>query len=256
MNIRTISAIVLLGLGASVQAEQSPGVREVTAAGRVIVPLTTRIRYTTVIVLPEGEEITDVICGDKDNWVINANANHAFVKPAKEGATTNLNLLTTTGAIHSFTLVESAKAQTDLMLYVMNDPNVAQKPQKYVPASALNDLTAALADIKSDIRLVETRVAAKPQTDDPVTTAATLQFPYAWDTKKSTLGIRQIWHDGQRTYIRSDKPEQGAALYEVTSSGPALVPFDLQDGLYTVTRVLAKGVLVKGKERLEFSATK
>jgi type IV secretory pathway VirB9-like protein len=39
---------------------------------------------TTMIVLPEDEEILDVICGDKDFWVISATHNMAHVKPAKE----------------------------------------------------------------------------------------------------------------------------------------------------------------------------
>ena len=38
-----------------------------------------------MIVLPEGEEILDVVCGDKDFWVISATQNMAHVKPAKEG---------------------------------------------------------------------------------------------------------------------------------------------------------------------------
>ncbi len=63
----------------------------------VSIPLQTRLRYTTMIVLPEGEEILDVICGDKDFWVISATQNIAHVKPAKEGATTNLNLVTASG---------------------------------------------------------------------------------------------------------------------------------------------------------------
>ena len=56
-----------------------------------LITLQTRLRYTTMIVLPEGEEILDVICGDKDFWVITSTQNIAHVKPAKEGAATNLN---------------------------------------------------------------------------------------------------------------------------------------------------------------------
>src|SRR3982750_2764819 len=73
---------------------QTPGVREVTASPRTLIALQTRLRYTTMIVLPEGEEILDVVCGDKDFWVVNATQNMAHVKPAKEGSSTNLNLVT------------------------------------------------------------------------------------------------------------------------------------------------------------------
>ena len=49
---------------------QTTGIREVSASARSLIPLQTRLRYTTMIVLPDGEEILDVICGDKDFWVI------------------------------------------------------------------------------------------------------------------------------------------------------------------------------------------
>ena len=48
---------------------QTTGIREVSASARSLITLQTRLRYTTMIVLPEGEEILDVICGDKDFWV-------------------------------------------------------------------------------------------------------------------------------------------------------------------------------------------
>ena len=80
---------------------QTPGVREVSASAQDVLTLQTRLRYTTMIVLPDGEEILDVICGDKDFWVISATHNLAHVKPAKEGAATNLNLVTASGAVYS-----------------------------------------------------------------------------------------------------------------------------------------------------------
>ena len=42
------------------------------ASERTLIPLQTRLRYTTLVVLPPDEEIIDVICGDKDWWVISA----------------------------------------------------------------------------------------------------------------------------------------------------------------------------------------
>ena len=84
-----LSAVAVHGLGA-----QASGVREVTASDRSVIPLGTKIRYTTMILLPDGEEILDVVCGDRDFWVISAAHNIAHVKPAKEGGATNLNLVT------------------------------------------------------------------------------------------------------------------------------------------------------------------
>ena len=40
---------------------ETGGIREVTASGRSLIPLQTRLRYTTMILLPEDEEILDAI---------------------------------------------------------------------------------------------------------------------------------------------------------------------------------------------------
>src|SRR5262245_24273108 len=103
---------------------QTTGVREVTASAHSVIPLQTRLRYTTLILLPEDEEILDVVCGDKDFWVISATHNIAHVKPAKEGAATNLNLVTGTGTVYSFLLSEKSGSSTpDLKVYVATDPS-------------------------------------------------------------------------------------------------------------------------------------
>ena len=79
-----------------------------------------------MVVLPEGEEILDVICGDKDFWVISATHNIAHVKPAKEGAATNMNLVTASGAVYSFLLSEKGGAgMPDLKVYVNCRPERA-----------------------------------------------------------------------------------------------------------------------------------
>src|SRR5438132_5595819 len=122
MRVRALVAtLLLLPLGVSSLAAQAIGIREVTASERSLIPLNTKIRYTTMIVLPEDEEILDVVCGDKDFWVISATQNIAHVKPAKEGAATNLNLVTANGAIYSFLLTEGKSPQADLKVYVKGD---------------------------------------------------------------------------------------------------------------------------------------
>src|SRR5688572_32830732 len=114
---------------------QTTGVRDVSASNRNLVPLQTRLRYTTMIVLPEGEEILDVVCGDRDFWVISAAQNIAHVKPAKEAASTNLNLVTATGAVYSFLLTENRQGQPDLKVYVTADPNAPRGQPKYYSAT-------------------------------------------------------------------------------------------------------------------------
>ena len=77
-----------------------------------------------MIILPETEQILDFVCGDKDFWVVSGAQNLAYVKPAKAGASTNLNLVTASGHVYSFLLTEGA-ADPDLKLYVEADEAMA-----------------------------------------------------------------------------------------------------------------------------------
>src|SRR5260370_42662484 len=121
MRARPLATFLLIPLAAAALSAQTMGIREVSASSRSLIPLNTKIRYTTMILLPDDEEILDVVCGDKDFWVISATQNIAHVKPAKEGAATNLNLVTTSGAIYSFLLPEGKTPEPDLKVYVRGD---------------------------------------------------------------------------------------------------------------------------------------
>lgn len=229
---------------------QSPGVREVSASERSLIPLQTRIRYTTMIVLPEDDEILDVICGDKDFWAITATENIAHVKPAKEGAATNLNLVTSRGTIYSFLLAEGKNAQPDLKVYVSADPNAPQAKPKYVSIAQLSALQAEVAHARTEADAVqrradETLAAFKQQYP------AQLQFVYGTPRYEKPFFVRSIWHDGRFTYIKSDAREL-PALYEVKDGQPSLVNFQAQNGTYVVPKVLDRGYLALGKDRFAF----
>ena len=51
----TIAILGSSGTG-TLAVAQTSGVREVSATERGVIPLQTRLRYTTMVVLPEGEE--------------------------------------------------------------------------------------------------------------------------------------------------------------------------------------------------------
>src|SRR4051794_26158623 len=122
---------------------------EVSASDRSLIPLQTRLRYTTMIVLPDGEEILDVICGDRDFWVISSVQNVAHVKPAKAGAETNLNLVTARGTIYSFLLTEkSGTSAPDLKVYVNASEPSAGGPQKYYSATEVERIRAEIEEAK------------------------------------------------------------------------------------------------------------
>ena len=80
-----------------------------------------KVRFTTLIVLPKQEQILDFTCGDKEFWIVNGSQNFAYVKPAKPGSRTNLNLITASGNIYSFVLSEvseAADSEPDLKIFI------------------------------------------------------------------------------------------------------------------------------------------
>ena len=245
-----VSALTVLMAGAPVVA-QATGVREASASDRGLIQLNTRVRYTTMVILPDGEDILDVVCGDKDFWIISAAQNIAHVKPAKEGAATNMNLVTATGTIYSFLLTESKATPPDLKVYVTADPAMtATKPQKYFSGTQVTDLQAKLTEAKAAI------LATQRQADEAIASfrrdyPASMQFVYGTPVYKRPFLVRSIWNDGRFTYIRTDAREL-PALYELKDGQPSLVNFQVLPGTYVVPKVLERGYLTLGKQRFEF----
>ena len=230
-------------------AAQTAGVREVAASERGVIQLQTRIRYTTMIVLPESDEILDVICGDKDFWIVSATQNIAHVKPAKEGAATNLNLVTKSGSIYSFLLTEKA-SPPDLKVYVDGgDVSPTAKP-KYFSAAQVEALELQLAEARATQRETERRAeeaTAAFRQEYP----AHLQFVYGSLKYEKPFLVRSVWHDGQFTYLKSDASEL-PALYEVKDGKPALLNFQVREGTYVVPKVVDRAYLALGSQRFTF----
>src|SRR5882724_12911062 len=102
-------------------AEVQAAAKVVHYGERDVVGVKTKLRYTTLIVLPKDEQILDFTCGDREYWVVNGNQNFAYVKPAKVGSQTNLNLITASGNVYSFVLSEisgSPGVEPDLKVFV------------------------------------------------------------------------------------------------------------------------------------------
>jgi type IV secretion system protein VirB9 len=232
---------------------QTSGIREVSASERSLITLQTRLRYTTMIVLPESEEILDVICGDRDFWVISATHNIAHVKPAKAGAATNLNLVTASGAIYSFLLNEGGAADTplDLKVYVAGNATATNGRPRYYSATHVEALEARLAEAQAAIRSAEQHAeeaTAEYRRDYP----AQLEFAYGTTKYERPFFVRAMWHDGQFTYVKSDAREL-PALYELKDGKPAVVNFQVREGTFVVPKILDRGYLALGDERFSFS---
>lgn len=249
----TVALVTLLLPPASVPAgAQTNGIREVTATDRNLIPLHTRLRYTTMIVLPEGEEILDVICGDRDFWVISALQNVAHVKPAKAGAETNLNLVTARGTIYSFLLSEkSGSGEPDLKIYVNADQAPPSGRQKYFSAADVERLQAEITEAKEAAARAEQR-ARETVASERQQFPTRLRFAYGPLKYEKPFLVRAMWHDGQFTYLKSDATEL-PALYEMKDGKPAVLNFQVQGGgTYVVPKVLDRGYLALGKARLSF----
>ena len=250
--IVALSPVAVLLWPTSVSA-QTNGIREVSASARSLIPLQTRVRYTTMIILPEGEEILDVLVGDRDFWVISATHNIAHVKPAKEGAATNLNLVTTSGAVYSFLLTEkNGSPGPDLKIYVNADSALPNGKPRYYSAAQVEALQAQIEESRAAVESANRRAAesiAEYQQQYP----AKLQFVYGTPRYAKPFLVKSIWHDGQFTYIKADATEL-PALYEVKDGKPSLLNFQVQSGgTYVVPKVLDNAYLALGKERFEFS---
>src|SRR5258708_12321333 len=93
-----VCATLLLLLATATEAQTT---REVNYNPRSVVRINARLRFTTMIILPEQEQILDFVCGDKEFWWVSGAQNLAYVKPAKAGASTNLHLVTAPAIVSS-----------------------------------------------------------------------------------------------------------------------------------------------------------
>ena len=245
-----MTALVFSATVWAVADAQSNGVREVTAgAAKSIVPISAKVRYSTMIVLPEGDDIMDVVCGDKEFWPVDATRNFALVKPSKEGATTNLHLITARGAVYSFLLKEGGTTP-DLKVTVQSDGPSPGKV-KYVPVAQVEAVEAELASARAAMK------TAADQRDQAVQAFKSdyptdLRFTYRTELGKPPFLVRAIWHDDQFTYLRIDGREK-PALYEVVDGKPAVVNFTVKNGTYVVPKLMTKGYLKLGEAKLEFA---
>ena len=260
-------ALALLALPASVVHAQ--GVREVTYGTKSVVAVATKVRFTTLIVLPDDEEILDFVCGDKDQWVISGAQNFAYVKPAKSGASTNLNLVTAKGHVYSFLLAEG-NADPDLKLYVRSEtpPTPSGSDRRFFSGKEMEALRTELTDARAQLdhareataRAVEDAANAKLASESAAEHKLTafrasypklLKFPYRFRANERPFLVSAIFHDDRFTYIRCNATEL-PALYELVDGQPNLLTFQVEDGLYIVPKVLDRGYLALGKQVLRF----
>ncbi len=264
---KTLSAAVtaaVLWAGTAVAAPvAAPGARHVEVTDDTVVEVSARVRYTTVIVVPEDEAILTFVCGDSEYWGLEGKANVALLKPMKEGIRTNVALITDMGRIYTLTAAEGGQPDLKIYLHRATPEGDGQdlvgtplEAPRFVAASALADYERQAALARDQAR--EAKRAAQELLEQGIEDfrrdyPGTLRFDYRLPAEASgdPWRVRAMWNDQRFTYLLSDAPE-APALYEEKEGRPAMVAFDYEDGLYVARHVVGSGWLQVGKRRLKW----
>lgn len=242
----------------SAPPDAQPSARVVQYGDKDVVKVNTKLRYTTLIVLPKNEQILDFTCGDQAYWVVNGNQNFAYIKPAKAGSQTNLNLVTASGNIYSFVLAEIsevADAAPDLKVFIepkeVSMVSAASDRPKFVSAQVADDYRQQVEIAKEETRQV--KQATQAAIDSGVSRfLANVRFPYRFEAGKKPFFVRAMYHDEKFTYIQA-RPEETPTLYEIKDGKPNLVNFEYKNGVYVVEKILDRGYLAIGKQKHGFT---
>jgi type IV secretion system protein VirB9 len=241
------SALLVAGAVVSSAALES---RSIKYRNTDVVHLACKMRHTTLVVLPDGEKIVDFVVGDKDFWQLEGGDNFAYIKPAKAGSRTTITLITQAGNIYSFLADEvssTAGSDADLKVFVelVDDRLLANlnTRRRYVPAPEADALRDVIISREAQEQQQRKAFAADY--------SLKLDFKYRFKRGSKPFLVDAVWNDGRATFIRSGSNEK-AALYELKDGEPALINYELKDGVYIIPKVIEAGYLAVGKERLPF----
>jgi type IV secretion system protein VirB9 len=260
----------LLIVGAAVfhpsatQAATEVAARVVKYSKEDIVPVRAKLRFSTLIILPEEEELLDFTTGDKEFWVINGAHNLCYIHPAQAGIRSNLNLITASGHVYSFLLTEISNqpnAEPDLKLFVepKEGSSIAVNSglHGYVSAGEAQAYKKELETLRS--QAADQVRAAQAQSTEQLnhfrsSYATKLQFDYPLDSKagREPFLVSAIYHDDAFTYIKCSAREK-PALYEIKDGKPNLISFQVENGVYIAPKIIDTGYLAVGQKKLLFA---
>ncbi len=247
--------------------EAAPASKTVYVTDRDVVTINTRLRFTTVIILPMSEVILDFLCGDKEFWVINGIQNYASIRPTmKEHAVTNLNLMTASGKIYSFLLQQAPEGiGSDLKVFIEpKDSGGALsaslgKP-RFVTAEAVDDYREQLEIAKAETAKVkaeaEKQIAAEKEAQAKALRMAkaalpgSLKYDYEYKDRKP-FNVASIAHDDKFTYIKAN-PTEAPIIGELKDGKYSVIQYqyDSTTGLYTIPKVIDRFFFGIGKLKL------
>jgi type IV secretory pathway VirB9-like protein len=242
--------LTLAAISTSIALGQETSARTVQYHSQDIVPIHAKLKYTTLIEVPPTEKIMEAATGDKDFWVVDVVSNFCFVHPAKEGISSNLNLITDKGNIYSFTLqdVSGTSEAPDLKVLIQPADHssivASTGPSQFIPAAQLEQSKQELAALQSHVeQAVDEYKSSYP---------LQLRFDYSYKANEAPFDIQSIYHDDKFTYIKTTAPEK-FSVYEMKDGRPNLVTYDLREGTYIIPKVMDSGYVELGKKRMDFS---
>jgi len=222
------------------------------------------VRYSTLIVLPENEDILDFATGDKEFWIVNGAHNLCYVHPAQTGIRTDLHLITSAGHVYSFLLTEISKepnVEPDLKVFI--EPKEQSSVvgsnglQGYVRAGEAQaykkELEALRSQTADQIRTAQAQ-SAEQVNKFRADYAGKLRLDYQIESRaaREPFLVSAIYHDDAFTYIQCAAREK-PALYELKDGKPNLIDFQVENGVYIVPKVIDSGYLAVGKKVATFT---
>jgi len=248
----------------STYAATDAAARVVKYSKEDIIPVRAKLRFSTLIVLPEDEEILDFTTGDKEFWVINGAHNLCYVHPAQAGIRSNLNLITASGRVYSFLLTEISNqpnAEPDLKIFIepkeTSGISSSAGLRGYVRAGESEAYKKELDTMRSEaaeqVRAAQA-LAAEQVNRFRSTYPTKLQFDYIVDSKaaREPFLVSAIYHDDSFTYIKCAAREK-PALYEIKDGKPNLISFQVENGVYIAPKIIDSAYLAIGKAKLPFA---
>ena len=232
--MKTVVSFLVAALalaGAAPAAAQ--GAREVSYTPRSVVRCNAKLRFTTMVILPDEEDILDFVCGDKEFWVVSG-ASEPRLREARQGRRDHQPQSGHRERPRLFVRADRGPAEPDLKVFVK--PDAAMTPPRPAgrrsstrpPRSTISGKEAD--DARKDADDARTQLDAAPRIDDQDCrrqgqrlsrgVSATLQFPYRFKANQKPFNVSAIFTDGRFTYIRADAPEL-PALYETLMPGRA-----------------------------------
>jgi type IV secretory pathway VirB9-like protein len=265
--MRTLIAALALAGAVSGQAADKPAEPTPSTTSRTVgchdtdvISVNAEVNYATLIQFASGQTVVGAFWGDTDRWSVDKQANILLVKPSVKGTRTDIHVVTSGGAVCSFSVAEVSndKGQpTDLKLRVTT-PNDHKSQPVFYTADQVAALKQTAADaqhaLEAEKAAEQKRIAQEKQAARTEQEAA-IKHGYRFDQNSKLAAIfhvTAIYRDDKFTYIEAT-PQEAPALYEIKDGKPSLIQYEFRDGKYIVPKLLNQGYLKVGKSKLNFT---